>query len=688
MDRIVAVESEGVGATCWIRNSDGSLTVKRVKTKPWILNNEPIFGLKHHKLRGSYPLRYLCEFPSAQDFWTYVVGDDKTRLVYKDFRQQFLITNPEIRLFLGMNYTDLKRVQIDIESTGLDPKRSKLLCVVIKCSEIEHTITGTEEEILEQINNDMQMFDPDVIEGHNIYGFDLSYLYEKYEYYDIPMEWGREPKRTVKKGTERQFRFGGLGRPVQTYKIYGRHIVDSLLLAHRYDVAVRAKFEEFGLKYLADRLGVRVSDRIEFPAGEIAKEWETNADKVQEYCRQDAEETEKITEIMVQADFYLTQLLPDTFQNVLLSGNATRVDQLMISEYLKDGHSIPYSQPKAEEYEGAFTECRKSGVFKNVINVDVVSMYPNIMLHTPIEPPLDTLGAFLELLKEAVDSRMQIKKKLKTVSKNKKAELQGMDSARKTLINSFYGYLAAGMHFSDGECAAQVTEHGRNIIKSVVAQIEGLGGEIIEVDTDGVYFTSPDSSSDYVDRLVGSIQVPQGIALEVGGIYDKMISLKTKNYILENGDKRVVAGASLNNRHVEPIFRDFIDEAIELCLYGDPNELDLIYRKYALEILKGPGATRLARKERVTEKTLAPKTPRWKLAAAIGKKAQEGDYVWVYNTRDHLIRLSDEYHDDEDTTYYMGRLYEMVERFRPVLSKAIHPDSYLYAHPLIDMEDS
>ena len=67
----------------------------------------------------------------------------------------------------------------------------------------------------------------------------------------------------------------------------------------------------------------------------------------------------------------------------------------------------------------------------------------------------------------------------------------------KILINSFYGYLGfAQGNFADFEAAARVTQIGRDLLKQMIEWLKAQGAQVIEVDTDGIYFVPPDTARD------------------------------------------------------------------------------------------------------------------------------------------------------------------------------------------------
>ncbi|PYV38199.1 MAG: hypothetical protein DMG06_26290 [Acidobacteria bacterium] len=105
--------------------------------------------------------------------------------------------------FRGMTFADLNRLQLDIETYSLagfefsNPQREqdRIIAIALSdCSGWETVLWGkdmTEPEMLEQLNEIIQTRDPDVIEGHNIYKFDLSYLKARADLHGIPLKWGR-----------------------------------------------------------------------------------------------------------------------------------------------------------------------------------------------------------------------------------------------------------------------------------------------------------------------------------------------------------------------------------------------------------------------------------------------------------------------------------------------------------------
>ncbi len=102
-------------------------------------------------------------------------------LVFNSPVQQYLISSGRT-LFKGMVYEDLLRLQLDIEATSLDPfaPNARVFLVSVRTSGGEERLFGASGEDEATILDDLTAFirdaDPDIIEGHNIFNYDMPYL--------------------------------------------------------------------------------------------------------------------------------------------------------------------------------------------------------------------------------------------------------------------------------------------------------------------------------------------------------------------------------------------------------------------------------------------------------------------------------------------------------------------------------
>jgi len=105
-------------------------------------------------------------------------------------------------LFKGMSLDDVHRLQLDIEvfTTGTFPhaQRPEDRIILIALSDNrgwQRLLDGrqsSEQAMLAALVQQLRERDPDVIEGHNIYAFDLAYLMARCERYGIAFAIGRD----------------------------------------------------------------------------------------------------------------------------------------------------------------------------------------------------------------------------------------------------------------------------------------------------------------------------------------------------------------------------------------------------------------------------------------------------------------------------------------------------------------
>src|SRR5262249_43212504 len=125
----------------------------------------------------------------------------------------------------------------------------------------EHVVGGkhmTEKALLHELVQLITKHDPDVIEGHNIFNFDLPYILKRCEYHGIPFAVGRDG--SVPNSYEGKMSFAERSIDTTTYEIAGRHIVDTMFLLQGYDTTKRT-LESYGLKYAARHFGFAKQDR-------------------------------------------------------------------------------------------------------------------------------------------------------------------------------------------------------------------------------------------------------------------------------------------------------------------------------------------------------------------------------------------------------------------------------------------
>src|SRR5262249_28275444 len=150
------------------------------------------------------------------------------------------------------------------------------------------------------------------------------------------------------------------------------------ILAQFYDVAAR-DLPSYGLKEVARHFGVAPSDRTYVAPEEIPRIFREDPARLMAYARDDVAETLAISAILAPPYFVQAQALPFDYQMTVLRGNATKVDALLLREYLHQRRAVPGPE-SGQSVAGGYTRMFQQGVARGVLHVDVASLYPSIML--------------------------------------------------------------------------------------------------------------------------------------------------------------------------------------------------------------------------------------------------------------------------------------------------------------------
>jgi DNA polymerase I len=679
-EKIVAVETGEREATLFLRQGEATVT-KTVPFVPWLVTDKERHfpGAETTELDGD-GYNWLVQFPQGwrayQEAKRTLRDEHAGVCQYGSAIKQFMVASGDT-LFKGMVFDDMKRLQIDIETTTLDPQLPDACIFMVSISDnrgLSEVLIGEEPEMLRQLLHIVETRDPDVIEGHNFYSFDLPYLIARCAAHTLSPAFGRLNSPAVM-GVPRNCAIGTNARQFTPVYLYGRHILDTLLQVQRFDWS-RGQVSSYGLKECAQTYGIAPPDRVYLDRSEIVQIFQSDPEKVKTYAAQDAAETAALAALVAPTEFYQTQMIPDSYQNVAVTGNGEKINAILVREYLRQGRAIA-KQKAPQPYPGGYTEVRVTGVVKPIVKADVESLYPSLMLTQKIGPASDTLQIFLPLLSDLTQRRLDAKGHLKQTEKNTRdhAYWDGLQNSFKSLINSFYGYIGGPFYFNDYLAARTVTEAGQVIVKQIASELEAQGARVIEIDTDGVYFQPPADVQTEADEMayVGRIgsTLPPGIRLAHDGSYAAMLSLKMKNYVLvEPNGHKIFKGSSLRSRADERYGRHFLTDAVNLLLDEEPAKLSHLYKDLIDKIEAGQmPIDQLAKRERVTEKLLSSEMRKRAAEAIKGAGINQGEFVALYQKKDKSLGLLQDYAHDEDTDYYAQKLYKFAGRLREAVGE-------------------
>ena len=130
-------------------------------------------------------------------------------------------------------------------------------------------------------------------------------------------------------------------------------------------------------------------------------------------------ETRALSDLLSPSYFIQAQIFPYNYQDVIVRGNATRINALFLREYFRQRHSIP-ELPMVRAFEGGYTDIFFTGVARNVWHCDIASLYPSVMLQFECFPATDQLQIFRHLLTDVRTFRLEAKAKMRARTRSRK----------------------------------------------------------------------------------------------------------------------------------------------------------------------------------------------------------------------------------------------------------------------------
>ncbi len=680
---IIAVERAGNDRVRVYQRRGRAVSATDVPVEPWLVTTDHglarLQQMTHTStmLNGDQPLRWRVAFPTwsaFRDAAAALTDANEQRIVYHGAAEQHFIETGR-GSFRGMDFADLVRLQLDIETLSLDPHAANAAIVLISLSingesamVLRADQAGGEAAMINELGRYINLVDPDVIEGHNLFRFDLPYIAARASALNVALRWGRDGS-PLRFGREQ--RFGVMQRSMRYIgaTIHGRHIIDTWMQLQRYDLG--GDLESYALKPAIAALGLRRADRVDVDRTSIAELWEHERDTLIAYALDDARDVNSLSDLTLPTMFYQCQIVPRGLQAVAHGGTGERINDLMVRAYLRNGQSIPLPDA-VRGYPGGYMELRRAGAFAPAVKCDVESLYPSIMLNERIAPLTDVLGLFLPMLARLKRDRLHAKRREQETNGIERQRWRGLQTSYKILINSFYGYLGYGRAwFSDFAAAERVTLRGQDIARDMVQHLEALNAVVVEVDTDGVMFQPPATSRNAEDEaaLVAKVDslLGEGYTLAYEGRFAGVVALKLKSYGMLHYDGHVtLKGSALRSRRDETLLRQFARDLVPRLLvperYGTARDL---YLDQAQRIAEGQFDPRdIGRWESITDRTHG-RTGNQRLAA-IASQADIGERLFLYQRAGGTLALVDEYANDHDVDYLLRRLHDMAERFRTV----------------------
>jgi DNA polymerase I len=230
---IVSVWADGTGrAAVWRRIRDtGALVREDVRFRPWLLLDRlddvrqlgarlapdqgartPAGLVTYRELRGSGALRYLVRADDLRTLRSAVLQGASRRIGHpieymRELGKECVLALPPDEQYLvasgrtyfrDLSFDDLHRMQIDLETTGLDSERDRVFMAAVRdhdgsieLIEARGEGDGAEADLIRRLVARVHAADPDVIENHNLHGFDLPFLDRRARILGVPLALGR-----------------------------------------------------------------------------------------------------------------------------------------------------------------------------------------------------------------------------------------------------------------------------------------------------------------------------------------------------------------------------------------------------------------------------------------------------------------------------------------------------------------
>ena len=457
--------------------------------------------------------------------------------------EQYLIQKSK-RLFKGFDeYDEIHRFVFDIETTGLDPKTSKMFLIGMKDNRgfLKLLSAQNEDEERQMIIEFFKTIDelkPSLIGGYNSAFFDFPFILKRAEILNLNI---KKISKTLNPDYSLKQKDGilKLANEMEPYvqtQMWGYNIVD---IAHavRRAQAINSDIKSWSLKYITKFIEAEKASRVYVEGDKIGKIYFENEDYylnpesggfkkvgskgtenlmerfpgkflevkgsniIERYLDDDLYETMVVDEQFNQANFLLSKLVPTTYERLSTMGTATLWKMIMCAWSYKNNLALPKKKEK-RKFTGGLSRLVQVGYSRKVLKLDYSSLYPSIQLVHDVFPTCDVTGAMKSMLKYFRDTRIKYKNLASEFKKTDPKLSVSYDRKQlpiKIFINAFFGSLSAPHVFpwGDIDMGEQITCTGRQYLRQMIMYFMTRGYVPLVMDTDGVNFETPLDREDY-----------------------------------------------------------------------------------------------------------------------------------------------------------------------------------------------
>ncbi len=451
-------------------------------------------GLRTFEADVRTPERYLMErfiYGSIEFFGEF--ENKNGLLIYRDpkikrgsYDPDFNVLSLDIETSMG---NDL--FSIGLHQRGPKGEFKKVLMVADHYEVINKELTyfSSEQEVLLELLEELKKYDPDIIVGWHVVGFDLIFLERKFDQYGIDFKIGRSNYKVSIQ--ERK----GIG-----YFIHmdGRIVIDG-------PPAMRNaffSFENFKLETVAKELlgeGKDIdSDNSANKVAEIERRFREDKVSLAHYnlldCTLVLDIYEKVNLIeLIKKRAQISGLLMDK-----IGISTAAFDHIMLPHIHRKGFVGPNILDVQREVgaTGGYVLEPEPGIHDYVLVLDFKSLYPSIIRTFKIDPysrimadtnPVSNpagvhFSATENILPKYIENMMAKRQEAKESGEEQ------LSQAIKILMNSFYGVMGSpSCRFYHVDLPRSITETGQWLLKTTIRYLKNKEYSVIYGDTDSVF---------------------------------------------------------------------------------------------------------------------------------------------------------------------------------------------------------
>ncbi|MCH7472381.1 hypothetical protein IIA79_05460, partial [bacterium] len=386
------------GVTCWWLDGNGRRT-ETLDYKPFFLISHPellddfkpspgiaeLAGDNHYRFRVSTDNWKHHDEAAAHVSRAYRAGradyPHDPLLKFSDPSSQYLLASGRTH-FKGLSIDDLSILFLALRAYNsesadfADPSIAEDSIVLAGLADGKHWLRifelgkGGEEALINEVSAAVIERDPDVIVGHDLFKGSMAYFTARAKRYRVKLPWGRDEsqikvRRARAPAAEKQLEY-------PRADIAGRHLVDTWFLAQYYDI-VKRDLERFDAPYVARYLDRNCALPDPVPPWDVGNLFDHKRAVLGADIKYELEASAVIFNTLIGSNFAQSQMLPLSLQDSVVRGNASKINLLLMREYLRRGESIP-APVESRHIVGGHTELRLTGLIRNVLNVDMASL--------------------------------------------------------------------------------------------------------------------------------------------------------------------------------------------------------------------------------------------------------------------------------------------------------------------------